>query len=347
MEHEYVSYSRISQYLSCGYKYDFIYNKGLVPRMDDATPTVGSVGHKVLAAIILGGTMDATLDDWQEGYIKTHTIYDDKGRSDPDMNHALKEMTGVIIEIVSEIIPMAVENLHLEEWETVVWGEHPLVEAKFMVPIPGFRGLNFVLDWVAKHKPTGHTWAIDHKFRKQFRKDEVEEMDLQMPIYQKGLSTIGIPTVGSMSNQILAKVPSIPSRNKDGSMSRVKIATTWDKYKAELIKCGLNPNDYLDMRDKLTTEFNRRTYVYRNQGQLDATWDNIVLPVVDHMVNTPSYVRNLGCLSCRNCWLNDYCMEELRGGDLKFLMNDFMQRNVDHHDDLILNLMDKEEEGEE
>jgi len=345
LQDESVSYSRIRTKLDCGYKYDLCYNKGIVSRRDDPAPTLGSAGHAGMAAGIAGNNVDEALELWKQDYIRKHSL---SALDDPQINDALDAMTDEVVQKASIIVPRALKHLILDEWETVEYKGMPLIEAKFSVPVYGFgRGFNFVVDWVAKHKPTGMTWVIDHKFRKVLQSDEVEEMNLQLPSYQLLLSTMGVKTVGHMSNQILAKLPSEPSRNKDGTMSRAKISTSWEAYERALLRVGLDPKDYLEMKGKLTTEFFRCTYTYRSETQLVNIWNNVIESAIHDMAHGSSYIRNMGQLGCRNCWARDYCTEELRGGDLQTLMEtQYMPRNTEHHDAPIFNAED-EEGGEE
>lgn len=336
MKHEYVSYSRMRTYLSCKYKYNFIYNMGFVPMLDEMAPTLGSVGHVGLAAGYLGKNIDQAFEEWKSNYVTKHPMY---VLGDTDIIKVLSDMADEVIQQASLIVPRALDELHLEEWELVEYEGKPLVEAKFAFPINNWKGFTAVIDAVATHKPTSMTWVIDNKFRKSLQSDEVEEMDMQLPIYQQGLWSLGIHTVGTMTNQILSKVPAQPKLNKDGSMSRARISTTWGVYQKALLDNGLDPMNYLEMKDKLDVEFFRQTYVYRNRQQVQATWDEIVEKVADEMYNNPSCVRNLGSLGCRNCGIKEYCMEDLRGGDTEYMLNTmFMPRSVAHHEDEIFNM---------
>lgn len=327
---ERISYSRVMQYLNCGYKYWFNYVMGYTSIISDQAPTLGSAGHEGMAAGILGRSVDQALEEWANNYVINHSLYN---LEDEEIMGTLVSMTQDVIHQASIIVPRALDDLHLEDWETIEYNGHPMVEMKCLVPLRGWPGgFVAVLDWVAKYKPTQMTWLIDHKFRKQLQDEDSEEVNLQMPSYQKILMDYGIPTVGSMSNQILAKLPSEPKLNKDGSMSRSKIATTWDKYKECLLVNGLDPNNYVEMKDKLTTEFFRQVYSYRSPAQVMNTWDNVIEKTANEMAFQPSFVRNLGHLGCKKCWVRDYCMEELRGGDTNWLLeSQYMPRSLAHH----------------
>lgn len=340
--HEYNSYSRMRTYRSCGYKYNFIYNMGYVPLVAEVAPTLGSAGHAGLAAGYLGQSVDEALERWKSDFVSNHPMYT---IGDMDVVRVLGEMADEVVQQACVIVPRALEELCLEEWEFLTYKGKPLVEVKFAFPLDRWKGFTAVIDAVAKHKPTNRVWVIDNKFRKTLQSDEIEEMDIQLPIYQQGLWSLGIETIGTMTNQILSKVPAQPKLNKDGSMSRARISTTWDVYRNALLANNLDPVCYLEMKDKLDVEFFRQTYVYRNRQQVQAIWDEIVRKTAVEMRDNPSYVRNLGSLGCRSCGIKEYCMEDLRGGDIEYMLETmFMPRSVSHHQDEILN--EKEDDAE-
>lgn len=343
MTHEYNSYSRMRTYRSCGYKYNFIYNMGYVPIVTEVAPTLGSAGHAGLAAGYLGQSIEGALEEWKSGFVSNHPMYI---LGDMDVVRVLGEMADEVVQQASVIVPRVLEELHLDEWELINYKGVPLVEAKFAFPVSHWKGFTAVIDAVARHKPTNRVWVIDNKFRKVLQSEEVEEMDTQLPIYQQGLWSLGIETVGTMTNQVLSKVPAQPKVNKDGSMSRARISTTWDVYRRALLENNLDPMDYLEMKDKLDVEFFRQTYIYRNRQQVQAIWDEVVQETCREMYNSPSHVRNLGSLGCRNCGIKDYCMEDLRGGDMEYILETmFMPRSLSHHQDEILN--EKEDSAEQ
>lgn len=329
---ENVSQSRIASYLGCGYRYWFNYELGYTPIVGETTPSLGSAGHVGMAAGILGKDVDEALDGWKQDYVLNHTLY---ALQDEDIIRVLGEQATEIQQKASILVPRALEYLDLDQWETYQYRGEPVVEMKFSIPLkdnPKFGNFVFVVDWVATNKVTGMTWLIDHKFRKQLQDDESEDYNMQMPIYQAGLLVMGIKTAGSMSNQILVKTPATPKRNKDGSMSRARIATTWDVYKKALRDSGLHPKDYAEMEYKLDVEWFRQNYVYRSDVQAINTWNHNVESVITQMAKSPQYNRNLGSFGCRKCWTKDYCLAELRGDDTEYLLRSkYMPRSLTHH----------------
>ena len=63
---------------------------------------------------------------------------------------------------------------------------------------------------------------------------------------------VGLDEIDGVYWQVKKAAPRLPSRNKDGKMSRRAMVTTWEVYKGALLEAGLDPADYEDMRDKLS-----------------------------------------------------------------------------------------------
>lgn len=320
-----ISYSRIREWLNCRFRYNMSYNMNLTSRKDFEAPTLGSAGHAGVAAGILGQNPDEELEKWAKDYLKKHLTPEDKlddfGMAE-SINNMIQQSIDEVIHTASLLVPRALDFLNLDEWETVMFKGQPLVEATFIIPIRGWKGYKAIMDWVAIHKPTGAIWLHDHKFRRQLQPTESEEVNLQMPSYQKILHRNGIDTVGSIANQFLMKLPSEPSLNKNNTMSRQRIATDWATYEACLLRAGLNPADYIEeMKPKLDVEFYRQSMAYRNRVEVDNTWSDIIQRTAwDMSRKNPHITRNMGIMNCKGCWAKEYCLESLRGGDLDYIV---------------------------
>jgi CRISPR/Cas system CMR-associated protein Cmr5 small subunit len=213
-----------------------------------------------------------------------------------------------------------VAMLELERWMTYWYKDEPLVEQKLYYETEDFI-YTCIPDWVAEDLSEGGVWILDYKVRKQFQPPESEEVNVQFPAYQYVLARIGLQTTGSIMVQTKAVVPSIPKLNQNGSMSRAKIATTWDIYKAELIRNNLNPDDYqVDMESKLTTAFDRLDRVHRNEFIVNGFWDQLVVPAAREMLKSPEPIRHMNHMNCNGCWAREFCLGELYGEDTDFLL---------------------------
>lgn len=311
---EIISYSRLMNYVGCKYRWDLYYNRKLRPRIEAAAPTVGSAVHVALAAGIQDLSMEQALMDWADNYLAEKILETDEDIQ--AVNEIIKKQIGETVSFAYMIAERFFRNdFNKSEWEVVKFkGKDPIVESEFQVPIQGWSGFRCFVDCVLLHKDSNQMWLVDWKIRKTFTNTDLEEFNLQNAAYQYILLRHGIQTVGSITYQILQKLPSVPSLNKNGSMSRALIASDWDTYKQALIDNNLNPDDYAEeMIPKLTAEFSRIGRAYRNEAEIKATWKQIIQPAAWDMARTKQQItRNMSIMNCGNCWARDFCLEELR-----------------------------------
>ena len=322
---EEISYSQLMEFASCRYKWDLKYNKKIVARTQDKAPTLGSAVHVGMAAGMLGQDYVAAIRKWGGDYIQKWSIpMDSTNEFERDLIQLNEELETQIDEIEDEAIHIVTRTLKYfdpKDWEVFVKANKPSVELHLKCPIKKWKGFHGFIDLIAVEKATGHRWLIDYKVRKALQNDNNEETNLQMAAYQHLALKNGIETVGSITLQILAKVTSMPKLNKDGSMSRTKIACDWETYKQALILAGLNVEDYYDMRDKLDTEFVRESRAYRSSLEVRKTWEDIITPMAMEMGSLNKRIfRTMGTFNCRNCWAKEYCLEDLRGRDPSHLV---------------------------
>jgi hypothetical protein len=230
-------------------------------------------------------------------------------------------------------------GVHTGEWETVEDKNGlPLIEYKMTVPLPGFKEFGGTLDWVARDRE-GLLWLFDFKTHKQIKDAGYYDTRLQDNVYLDLLgSEYGIEIVGSIVYQVRAAVPQEPEMNKTKrkgesapGMSRNKnIVTDWETYRKALLKNGLNPADYQDMREALQDRvFQRADRYYRTKKERKRVVLN-VLRTVDqiregqgHYIKSGGkesvYARNLNPFTCVSCKIRSYCLADLRGHDTDFL----------------------------
>jgi hypothetical protein len=222
----------------------------------------------------------------------------------------------------------ALTDIRLERFRVLTLNRKPLIEQSLTCKMPkssGWKGFHFTVDLAVEDLEVGGNWILDYKVRKQFTPVDAEEVNIQFPCYQHGLAENGIETIGSIMYQILSKPPSQPSLNKDGSMSRAKIATTWPIYRAALVANGLDPRDYLEMQAKLDTAFSRETREPRAEKVVETIWNQLVVPAAMSMAvgmaPTPRTGMFNGAITCNGCWARAFCLSEFRGDDIDFLLS--------------------------
>lgn len=324
-----VNLSQLTEWFRCRYRWHLSNRRHIARREVHPAMDLGSAVHAAIAAVFrchaefskpaltaaklkkLRAALQEGLKTYRKEWVEEHGV-----ESNGDVTAQLDEIQAK----AAVLAWRAIEKLDLARWEVIWLDDVPLIEQKLSMPF--LDGVPFygTKDLVAKDRKEGGIWVLDWKVREALQPVENEEVDLQIPAYQNLLQHHGIVTTGGIKLQIRAEEPKIPSRNKDGSMSRQRIATTWEVYEAELIKHGLDPKDYAEMRQKLDVEFFRLDKIYRNQASLVLIWEKVILPMARLFVKSKSQVRNMNSWNCRGCWAREFCLAELLGEDTDFLL---------------------------
>ncbi len=317
----FLSFSQISTYLRCRQGWRYIYQENLVPRVDARSLSLGSAVHMGLATALREyyyGRMSVEdgvrkgVESWKEQELAREGLFE--------------EEIEAIYQVAADAEQIAIRTLRklpIDEWETVTDPSGiPMIECYFTIPLKGWGGFHGYIDWVGRHKPTGQIWLVDWKVRKSFQPHEAEEVNLQNAAYQYAIFRIlRKPPVGTIAFQISDKPPAKPKLNKDGTMSRALIKTDWETYKAALLEAGLNPDDYLDMAEKLSTvEFFRPVKEYRTLDMVRRVWKEVIEPTAREIQRSNKIVvRNLGHRTCNGCVYRQLCLAELGGEDAEYI----------------------------
>lgn len=321
IDHDVLSQSKINAFRRCGYAYDLCFNQELVPRVDRPAPALGNAVHAGNASALKGGSISVAVGKWYEETMEAlHKLFE------PTAEEIAMYMQARDLAI--QISERTIKKFHEDGWTLVTHKGVPVIEYAFNGPLnighwKFFRG---TLDLVARDR-NGMVWLVDWKVRSSFQPDEKEEHNLQMASYQYLLQEEGLEAVGSISWQIANHVPRPPELLKDGKrFSKALIRSTWEVYEAAVLAAGFNPNDYLEMRDKLATvEWFRPSKAYRSKTEINAVWNEIVVPSAVEMAEQATidssrpYVRNFHFINCGLCAYKDLCLEGLRGGDTDFI----------------------------
>ena len=317
-----LSYSNISTWIACHMRYHLVYERKIRPRVYRRPPELGSAVHAGMAAGILhrSDPRDAAADG-VISYIKK--FIEDRGGKDAFFEEELDMMQSDILPTAIVISQRTLSHMDLPRWETISVNGKPGVEVTLSCPLPGWGEFVGTIDWVARDLSTGRTLLIDHKVRKQFLPNDSEEVNLQMAAYQYLLMRAGkVITAGSMSNQIKAEPPKTPTINKDGkSMSRARIATDWPTYRQALLNVRLNPDDYLEMIDKLDVEFWRYSLAYRSVSEIQNIWKGVIQHAAWDIARKHKHIyRTMSHMTCMNCGVRGFCLADLRGHDTEYLL---------------------------
>lgn len=299
-----LSWSQVRTWTACRQKWAWLYEVGIVPKKVRRAPSIGSCGHEALAAIVRGDDWEAAVDKWLADEVASRGLWDEE-----------VEEYRQVADLVRALIPRY-QNYYRDTFQPVA------VEQKFEVPISGLSTrLIGYWDAIVRDRD-GALWLMENKMpQRQFRNPEDLLLDGQVGIYQWSAHRSGYPVVGTIYNQILARLPAEPSVNRDGSLSRARIYSDWETYKACVVAQGLDPADYAEMEDKLSGfEFFRRDYIYRPLQEVRLfsrdlqrkAWD--MARTKKHIYRTDSY------MTCSMCDYRELCVESAKGRDVSDLI---------------------------
>ena len=337
-------YSQLAAWLECRQKWVWGYIKNLKRRQSQTYFSLGSTTHKSMEHLLLGSSdeeFEQAMEAIKQKQLDQFPTDDTEGRMVVVENCQLGEE---LARRNYRDIPENWELVYLPEGVTytkdddptnsvmVSNGKVPAVEVRLRckLDVPGWEGFQGTMDAVLKEKESGLVFVWDHKTMSQYKpKMATTDCNLQFACYQRLLRLNGIETAGSVQNEIKNKLPTYPKLNKNGSMSRVKIASDWETYSLALVANGLDPDDYEDMRDgKLTYQPYIRTKHHRTQEAVDLVWNMIVEPAAFEMGRAIQFI-NSGTIyptwserACQFCSYYDICVAMLNGEDHEFVITE-------------------------
>jgi hypothetical protein len=117
--------------------------------------------------------------------------------------------------------------------------------------------------------------------------------------------------------------PHPPEVLKKGGLSKAKNQkTSYDLYLGKIRELGLNVEDYQDMLDFLTDKpdgFFRRVQVFRTQGEVDASMEELLLVAKD--MEQPRIYRNITKDCSWDCDYKGLCVASMDGSNVDLLIN--------------------------
>lgn len=333
----YLNYSQILEWMKCRYRYDLGTNRHIHSRtvirplemgsanhigMEAALRYITSLPHSKVTPRAIERSLKkaiAAINKWAEEQETIRGGLQQMTEEERAELHTIRDHSPVIVGNM-------IEYLDLRRWRTLKTPAGPAVELGMLIPFPGWGGFHATVDWAAEDLENGGEWLIDYKFRKSFTPDDAEEINLQMGAYQYVLlEKYGIETTGSIMLQGKSSVPNKPKLNKDGSMSRQAISTTWEVYEAALVEAGLDPDDYIDMQIKLgDNQFFRKSVAYRSPDEITYWWNNVIVPAGRDLRRNKDKPKNMyrspHYMNCIGCWARQFCLAEVHGDDTEFLL---------------------------
>lgn len=334
-----VSVSQIQTFMSCRKKWAYNYVDNITPRIERAYLTVGKLCHKGMQTAMQmlwqypESTFDQLLesgiksigDEWREYVNNTPILAEEM----PDFRDTLSDAYEVFKQAFEEFEPWKYRVMSVCKNRKM----EPALELHFQVPCPPTKGLHGYIDAILRDKETGFTWCVDYKFRKSLSPDDDEAYNLQNAVYTRACAMMGIDISGTMTWQHINTPAAIPQLLKNGTVSKAKIKTTWDKYEEFCKLNDIDPTPYEEeMREKLVDiEWYRATLEYRNEETVKRIWDGCITPVAKliklaYSKKADNY-RSLYPWNCKMCQYQSLCQAELRGYDAEAIkQREYMRR---------------------
>lgn len=299
-----VSWSEIQAWCTCRMRWHWAYIRGIVPRKVERAPSVGACGHVAVAAALRGEDWGAAVSTWLDHELGKTALFDEEAEERKAVAHLV----------------MAIMPRYLKAYPDTF--EPVLVEHKFEIPIRGI-GTRLIGYWDAIVRGRdGKLWLMEHKFPQQrFRSEEDLELDGQIGVYQYAAHRLGYPVVGTIYNQLLARLPAEPAVNKDGTLSKSKVYTDWPTYSAAVVAHGLDPAKYLDMQDKLVDfKFFQRNHIYRPLVEVRLFTRDMERRIWDMRSAKKHLYRSESFIICGRCPYRELCLESVKGGDVEYII---------------------------
>lgn len=335
-----ISYSELSSYMDCPQKHHFAYierlrkqtfyqswriDTGIIVHegLEKALKAYHNTGYTLLledAYRVIDQTVDA-YDLANRPPLEEKTI----DGFDIDNTDAVLEWEDTV-STAREIAKRTIKHLDVPaNWRTeeIKWnGETvPLIEFRFEYPLVEDRNIVGKIDWIARNVKDGQVYLIDWKTRKTFTDDfsvGMEDMNLQLSIYQYVMQSMGVDIFGAITYQIKSVVPAVPKVTngrtlKDGTVvdrhvSKAKIATDYPTYMKALIDNNEDLDNYAEFLENIQNEdyWFLPVYIYRSMTTLRSRWENvqnIALRMVNDL-NPPKYEGH----KCKFCPYMSLCL---------------------------------------
>jgi hypothetical protein len=262
-----LSYSAISTWRECRKKYAYAYVEKLRPKFKGPQLSLGEILHEYLELYYkrLQGAMHpraahaASLADIEAKWRSELELARDAAYalSDVELGDTYGAMWDEIVRIASRYF---VVRGHADASSFAVL----LVEEPFSYPlIPGVNTVG-TIDLVTRDRD-GNIALWEHKTVRSIPRTMRRLRDLQTTLYKAVAEQVFSETVPRVDlviwNYLRTKPPSVPEQLKTGELSRRKnLDTTWAVYYEEILKLGLDPEDYEDMRVLLEGREERMFY---------------------------------------------------------------------------------------
>lgn len=312
MEELVLSQSGLKTWRNCHKLYDFKYIQNLEKVVKNTNLTRGSIVHAMIEAKANGE------DPWEKF---DQLINEERSKVFTEEYDEFEEMAETI-----EAIMEGYFAHYKEDDQTPVKINNQSAEHEFKLPLIPEENIFFkgIIDMITKDDK-GRLWIMDHKTHKKFPSGDIAYINIQGALYAWGWQKVsGDKVNGIIWNYIKWKAPTTPELLKSGEMSkRANIDTTWGVYRKALLQAGLNPDDYLDMKEKLTgkeDDFFLRVYLPLNQDIINNVLEDAKQTALDIKHNAGKLKDRNISNNCLFCDFYNLCQAQLKGLDTELML---------------------------
>jgi hypothetical protein len=297
-----ISASEIAVWKQCKQKWYWQYFLRLQPAVTHTKLAQGTMAHAgIEAALWRRNVIDA---------VDKSSIEQQRSLSLSLGDQPIEDTAEEVETVAACVMKWADESLELS-------GLRPIgTEIKWELPLRDGRRKMTGVTWNGRMDAVlTNGWGLEAKFVGRFRSEESIDLSSQLAMYLLYLDNRDVQP-GLLYLQILNKMPSTPSVNKTGGISRSQISTDWPTYRNAVLDNGYDPEDYVDMREKLAGKtFWREQIITRPTERLTEDRAALYDVSVDLMAKHKRIYMCDSPFLCSSCQFKELCLESVRGRD--------------------------------
>lgn len=323
-----MSRTKALDYQRCEQLYFYKYVKRIRRKDKPVAPQMGTILHSYLEDYYRGLGELTPLDSHEHAkqFAIDQNLLDLKRAAnilrDMGQDQAYNELVAVPTKVraIGDAYYRARGKMDAERFEVLMIEQYMLSDLDDDIETAG------VADMVTRDKRTGTVNLWEHKSATNEPAQTVRLLDLQTVIYDIQLENLHDIRIESVIwNYLRTKPPGIPKLLKKGDLSRDKrLDTTWETYLAEIMRLGLDPQDYTDVHARLR-DAEKTVFFPRHDQEILASSDLILNDYYKTALNIQAAeacweegsdepIRAIAW-NCNRCEFHSICSAALLGGD--------------------------------
>lgn len=298
-----LSYSRIKTWKSNHYDHYCKYVRGLRPKGSQSALVRGSMVHACIEAYHNGKSWKKTWKKLSDEFYENHFKEEIESLGDiPQLAYVLLENYFYYYEDSDDELETLENELH---FVLPLYEDHDII-----INIEGY------IDSLVK-KPDGKVFIRDYKTFSRMPEYSNLQFNFQSSIYIWAAEKLGYKIEGMEWDIIKPKMPTKPTLNKNGTLSKKAIDTTPLVAEQTLLELGLDPDDYEDFLDGLSFDnYFRRFFIRKNKAMVNAVMED----VIDSAIQIGLYGETWKDMNLDAKYMSSYMdlwRTEVSGGDIK------------------------------